>query len=1080
MRKLSYTFVLAALAAAVASAQITGEIRGLVVDGLDASVAGVKVTVLSRQTGESRTYATGADGRFAAPLLNVGEYQINVAAPGFRASTATVLVSSGGVASLKMALELGQVNETVTVSGAMSQLNTENAQIQNEVVGEKLQEIPVNRNANVFALIVPGVAPVSANNPFLGSGSFNSNGGRGRGNNITVDGITSTDVTVTGTGGTLGPLNFSELAEAKVITNNFSAEHGRNSSSQVLYITKGGTNSLHGELYEYLQNDKLNARPFFDRSGKTNTVRQNTYGFSVGGPVLLPGLVDLRNKLFWRASYEGFKTRGAGAARTANVPTADMIAQVTDPTAKSLLEQYKLPAATASAAGFGTVQQNAPNGVDSYQVSFRGDYNFSDRDRLWARYGRNRNKTASTSLTFIGTNLANFGASSTSAPEQATLSHTHTFGTAAVNEFRFGFGRNNPNFVIDSNVPTGPRVLFQDGLINTFGQSEIFPQGREQRTFQFTDNFSFTRGRHNLKMGFEHFVLAADSLVDAQVRPVLNFQNWAAFAAGTPATYAQNFGNSAREHRQNMQYAFFQDDWKISRRLTLNLGVRMESNSGVTEAKQLMSNLNLNCRDSFGASGSGPLGCLQIVPQSFARTNNWAPRLGFAYNLGGNNKTVISGGYGLAYDFIFFNPITNQRALPPFIVNAGITGAANFTGDNSFARIVAGTARIQQQTAAQVGKLSETVLNFGNINPALDGSLRNPQVHQWSLGLQHEFAGLVWKARYVGTKGNFLLRTRLINPIANAPAPATSIADETARLAQFQQANAGAAGNAAVRSNRVDGRFNTVNLVDSSANSNFHSAQFEVSRRLSADLFFTAAYTISKSIDDNSDVVGVLINDSSNQQNPRDNRDNRAVSQFDLPQRLVVTHTWRLPFFKDASNRFVRQALHGWAFAGIASIRAGFPVTLESGARRGLAASTLTGIVNGPVRPNATGAFEFNPVPTGSAGAPSAATTGQVQNISAYASGLGLSQPLLGNFGALGRNTHRLNGEKNFDWNIYKDFFLSRERDVKLQFRTEVYNVFNNTSFQDVNRNISSAAFGQYTTVAQNARILQMALRLVF
>jgi hypothetical protein len=125
-------------------------------------------------------------------------------------------------------------------------------------------------------------------------------------------------------------LNFSELGEAKIITNNFSAEYGRNSSSQVIYTTKGGSNDLHGELYEYLQNDKLNARPFFDRSGKTNIVRQNTFGFSVGGPVYIPKLADLRNKLFWRVSYEGFKQRGAGAARIAQVPNASMLAQVTD------------------------------------------------------------------------------------------------------------------------------------------------------------------------------------------------------------------------------------------------------------------------------------------------------------------------------------------------------------------------------------------------------------------------------------------------------------------------------------------------------------------------------------------------------------------------------------------------------------------------------------------------------------------------------------------------------------------------------------------------------------------------------
>ena len=177
----------------------------------------------------------------------------------------------------------------VEITTAVARIDIENSQLQTSITGQAVQEIPVGRNPNLFALSAPGIAPVSANNSFLGSGSFNSNGGRGRGNNLMVDGITATDVSVTGTGGPLGPLNFSSIKEVKIITNNFSAEYGRNSSAQVLYITKGGTNALHGELYEYFQNDKLNARSFFDRSGSPSIIRANTYGFEVGGMPTMKG-----------------------------------------------------------------------------------------------------------------------------------------------------------------------------------------------------------------------------------------------------------------------------------------------------------------------------------------------------------------------------------------------------------------------------------------------------------------------------------------------------------------------------------------------------------------------------------------------------------------------------------------------------------------------------------------------------------------------------------------------------------------------------------------------------------------------
>src|SRR5262249_14531859 len=213
---------------------------------------------------------------------------------------------------------------------------------------------------------------VTANNPFLGSGSYNANGGRGRGNNVTVDNITATDISVTGTGGVLSPLNFSTIKEVKVITNNFSAEYGRNASSQLQFITKSGTNEFHGEAYKYLQNSELNARDFFDRSGGPSITRRNQFGGVFSGPVR-------RNRTQFLVSYEGVELRGAGTARIAQVPTPAMLAQVTDATSKKILDLYHLPAATSLGASFGQVQQSA--GVYTkapLALSFRVDHRFSD------------------------------------------------------------------------------------------------------------------------------------------------------------------------------------------------------------------------------------------------------------------------------------------------------------------------------------------------------------------------------------------------------------------------------------------------------------------------------------------------------------------------------------------------------------------------------------------------------------------------------------------------------------------------------------------------------------------------------
>ena len=1055
------------------SGQITGEIRGIVLDPSEAVVPQAKVTLKSAETGMTREQPVSPEGRFIFPLLQIGTYELRAEAPGFRAAVAQALVKTGEVSTVQIRLEVGQVTETMTVSGVVSQLDIENAQMQNAVVGGTIQDIPVNRDPNLFALTAPGVAPVSANNPFLSSGSFNANGGRGRGNNITVDGITATDVLATGTGGPLGPLNFSAIKEVKVITNNFNAEYGRNSTSQVLYITKNGTNRLRGELYELLKNDKLNARPFFDRTGKTNIVRENRWGFEVGGPAYLPKLYDGRNKTFWHVAYEGYKQRGAGATRIARVPSPAMIALVTDPTSRALLDQYRLPTDPS-----GSIQTQAPNMANTYQFSVRGDQQIGDRDVLWARYARQRSSQASSSLTFVGSNLPGFGATSESLPQQATLQEVHMFSERMVNEFRFGFGRSDPAFPIDTPYPLGPRILLQSGEVNNFGVYEGLPQGRSQNTYQFTDNLSFTRRRHNLKTGFEYFYLQADSFFHSYQRPVLTFADWAGFAAGRPSSFQQRFGDSVRQNRVKNLFAFFQDDWKVTRNLTLNLGIRYERAGGPTEVGSLISNLNLDNRQAFGRAGAGPLGLLETGKPSFRSNNNWGPRMGFAWNVGGNQKTVIRGGYGIAYDFIFLNPITNQRFLPPFIVTGVLTGQTSFTGSNSLANIVAGNAQVQSETKAQVGKLSETTMNFGAISPAIDQNLDNPQVHQWNLGVQHDLKGFVLKASYVGTKGNYLLRSRDINPVTPRVAPAASLADETARLAQFQQANAGLSGSISRYSNRLDGRYNGVVLVDSSANSNYHAGQFEVQKRFAGGYLLNANYTIGKSIDDGSDALGVLINDSSNQQDPFNNRNNRGSSQFDLRQRLVISHTWELPFFRHSSSRLARGLLGGWSFAGITSFRGGFPVTLEAGPRRGISPLTVLG-AGTAIRPNVTGPVSITWIPSGAAGAPQGTTNPDgLQSISAYAASLGLSQPLLGNFGNLGRNVLRLNGERNFDWNIYKNFRFWES--AYFQLRAEGYNLFNNTSFQEVDRIITNPAFGQYNVVGQNARSFQVGARFVF
>jgi hypothetical protein len=259
------------------------------------------VELKSIETGRLLKQSSDEDGRFTFSFLPIGAYEIRVSANGFRTTVAAAQVRASEAATARFVLEVGQLSEVITVEGAVSALDTESPQMQMSLVGEIVQDLPVaaSRDPNLLALISPGITPMSPINRFQGSGNYSSNGGRGRANNITMDGVAAVDVVVTGAGGAFYGLTMPQIAEVKLLTNNFEAEHGRNSSSQLIFLTKSGTNDLHGELYDYLQNGRLNSRTWFDRTGKPFVHKQNLYGFTAGGPVSIPRLYNGRNRKCW-------------------------------------------------------------------------------------------------------------------------------------------------------------------------------------------------------------------------------------------------------------------------------------------------------------------------------------------------------------------------------------------------------------------------------------------------------------------------------------------------------------------------------------------------------------------------------------------------------------------------------------------------------------------------------------------------------------------------------------------------------------------------------------------------------------
>jgi hypothetical protein len=1040
-------------------AQISGDIEIKAVDPSGASVGNAKVTVRNLETGTTRTGTTAGDGSVRITLLNVGKYEVKVEAAGFAPLTQQVDVNSGRVSDLRASLELQSTRQEVVVSEQAEILNTSNAQLQNVATTRDIVELPVNTNTAgilTFAATAPGVVPMTPNNNngFLGFGNFSSNGGRTRGANITVDNATATDVSTTGATG-LGTFPIDAVQEVSFITNNFNAEFGRNSSAQFQIVTKSGGNDFHGRLFEFFRNDKLNARSFFDQTGSADITRNNDWGAVVGGRII-------KDRLFWLGTYEEIKVRGAGAAVVATVPTPALVAGITNPTSKALF---------ASLGGVstpsGTLSNSAANTTDSRAFSGRLDFNMTQKDNMFVRGGV-ADLTSTSGLAFITSNLNGNGAVVVNRDANITLSQTHTFSPRLINNFLASYGRSSPNF-----TPTaksiGPFVGFNDGTDGLGAWSGI-PQGRTQNTFQYLDTVTYNVGRHTLKIGYELNRIQSNGGFDANVRGTYTFNTFQDFQAGNPLSYSQRFGNSVRGYRVWNNFAFVQDDWRVTRNLTLNLGMRLEVSNGATEVNGLLSNLNLHSTAALGGAGTGPLGAIEVVPVSNKQQHNWGPRFGFAWNPHGG-KTVVRGGYGIAYDFSFLNPVTNLRFAPPFMYQFATT---DFTGANSFANMVAGTSPFVQSGFATIGNFGTTIRSFGSLGP-VDQGLRNPQVQQFNLTVERNvWNGLLLRAGYVGTKGNYLQRSNPINTIRPGVfTPPNTLAEEAALIANgtIKAVNAGLSAPPTGTTNRIDPRFQAVTLLDSGANSNYHSLQVQAVRRFAKGLSFSAAYTWSKSIDNSSDALGVLLNEGAVAQNPFNNRDNRGPSAFDVPHRFVISHVYEIPGFKN-SNPFFKQAFSGWEFSGIYVAQSGTPVNLSAGARGGVTDALLLGTAAGAQRPNLIGPLNvsFSPNPNGDS-----APANKVTNS-------GLAQPLVGHFGTLGRNVLRINGLNNFDWTLGKKFPI-RER-VHLELQAQAFNVFNHTSFAllSVNtRNIATPAlFGYYDGTQSESRNIQLNLRLIW
>ncbi len=1098
MRKTTlFSLVVVLLLAGTLKAQsATGQITGTVKDASGALVPNAKVTLSNQQTGLTRDARTSETGTFTFPLLAVGVYSVSAEQQGFRtAKRSDIQLNVDQVARIDLDLSVGATTETVNVEATAVSIDTENAAVGQVVAQKQISDLPLNgRNFLQLLFIGNGAVTLSGEQGGMRQGvgdAISINGSRPTSNNYMLDGTTNTDTSLN-TPAVI--LSVDAIQEFKEQTANYSAEYGF-SANQINLISKSGTNDLHGALFWFDRNNAFDARSYFQAG--IPALRQNQYGFVVGGPVYIPKLYHGRNKTFWLVNWEALKVR-QGTDFFGNVPTADMLAgnfntAITDPATGAPFPGNSIPTsriARLSKAALDNHFWPAPNRVgpegnyrgaiplplDSHQVTYRMDQSLGKFGTVFARGTLTHyTNTAGNTITQLG---------DTFFLEDATnwqVTHTVNVGPHLVNQFRLGyleatanqFGVAAPQAAVDAialtgvfqNMPDIQRtwpLLSMTGYAGVGGAVNAY-QASNQPMWDMSDSLNIIRGNHTFTVGanYRRWKLNRDL-----ANNFLGVFSYSGFATGNPVSdmllgYYQQWqsfqptpistGAIGNPRQFNFQYfaPYFQDDWKVRPNLTVNLGLRWDFRTVPFETHNHMGWWDVTNKlggmciadQSLVTSGIAPDGngfyryCGKNRPIDNPMTP-FAPRIGFAYRPFGGDKTVVRGGYGLFWDSAEGREIDGSADIYPYVSRG------------------AGAQTANQATPLQTtDSLFPSFTKPGPVTPAANSFLavniseapRNPYVQQWSLSIQRQLrSNTKLEANYIGNKGTHLLMRR---NFAQALVPTAPVPTDISLIPT-------------VASRKPYPQFGIFINSDWSGNSSYQSANVKIEHR-AGNLLFTTAYTWAKSIDNKSAAAGIGGADTG-WQGFIDNHNVRldhGLSDFDVNHRLVSSFVYNLPFgrgqkYASSISRAADTAIGGWQVNGIATFQRGFPYSIYAQDLGGL----LDDFSN---RANLVG----NP------------TTGFTQNIAEWFNTAAFAQPAAGVVGNAGRNILRAPGINNWDASLFKNFNL-REK-LSVQMRLESFNAFNHTQWGGPDHNTSSPQFGQITG-ARDGRINQVGLKVLF
>jgi outer membrane receptor protein involved in Fe transport len=1088
--------------------QITGTIRGTVLDPSGASVQAATVSAKQVETGLTRAVIADRQGAYVLVELPIGHYQIEVHAQGFEKYLQQgISLDVNETATVSIHLKVGSETQQVEVEADADLVQSTESSLGETVMEREILDLPLDgRNFSQLGLLQPGVVPLTpglleAGGPAREGQAYAVDGQRPESNNFLIDG--ADNVNAVDAGFVLKP-PIDAIAEFKILTHNANAEFGRNTGSTTNIITRSGSNSFHGAAWEFLRNDAMDASDYFTQS--VQPLKQNQFGATFGGPIL-------KDKTFFFGYYEGFRNR-QGETVPATVPslaerqgnfaeqcTAGFDAtglcsnaqeqltffgtpvpfnQMTlftpiDPIATDVLPFFPLP--NDGENGFIATQTLSAN---NDQFGLRLDHYLSRVDTLNFRYMFSAGPTTDP-LSPVGANVPGFPVGEDDRAQNFVAQETHIFSPTTIGVARFSYLRNK--FLLDEHLnhespselgfqytPTlasaaGPPFI-QVGGYASVGDPITGPRNTFQNTFDLSGSLSWIHGRHELKFGGGYRRDQINALQGIATNGFFVFSTFpysdgfASFLSGNPVVFLQGGGDFSREIRDRALDAYGQDNYKVSSRLTLNLGLRYELPFPSTE--------NNNEVNLFvpGAQSqvipSAPPGLLYPgdpgVPAGLIPTQKtaFAPRFGVAWDPRGDAKTVVSAAYGIFYEPYYTGeggPLQDPVSAPPYLKTQQISFPVNsfanpFYNPNPFSQ-----AFPEPMTLLVVAR-----------------NLHLPYAQDWNLNIQRSF-GEDWllQVGYVGTTGVRLPRFIEGNPAVFIPGVDGS-------------------GNPISNENNVNERrlysgctltsnpsvpcvYSSVGEIASIANSSYNALETSLRKRFGHGLSFLASYTWSHSIDD---VSSFNITGSASQpiagendlaQDPFDLAAERGRSMFDSRQRFVLSYQWSLPFLQHSSNWY-GNVFGNWQLNGIMTAMSGTPFTVFDSNDVSLQgqAPEISGFSSN--RPNVIGNPNSGP-----------RTAAEWFNVSAFQQLEPDPQGRFEVFGNEGRNAVQGPGYVNWDLSAFKNIRLTESKE--LQFRGELFNVLNHTNFRLPVSDIESPTFGQIQSDV-SPRVIQVALKFLF